>query len=77
MSSSKPACGTHTEILSNSATRVTRCTCGVFHVTLNASGVTVRLAADAFRGIAAGLQEAVTKLDAVPDITANGSQSIN
>jgi hypothetical protein len=74
---SKNACGAHTEILSNNAARVTRCTCGTLHVTLNASGVTVRLQPDAFRGLAAGLQQAIEKLDAAPEITATGSTSIN
>jgi hypothetical protein len=74
---SKPSCGTHTELLSNNAVRVTKCTCGTVHVTLNASGVTVRMPAEAFRNVAAGLRGAVEKLDSSTEITATGSTSIN
>jgi hypothetical protein len=74
---SKSACGQHTEILSNNAVRVTRCTCGTMHVTLVASGVTVRMQPDAFRQIAAGLRNAAEKLEAPAEITATGSTSIN
>jgi hypothetical protein len=74
---SKSTCGPQKEILANDALRVTRCTCGIFHVTLLASGVTIQLKADAFRTIAAGLQAAVDKVDASPEITSTGSTSIN
>ncbi len=73
---SKSACGQHTEIASNSAVRITRCTCGTVHVTLNASGVTVRMPAEAFRNVAAGFGVAAEKMDKV-EITATGSTSIN
>ena len=53
---SKSACGPQTELMSNNAVRVTRCTCGTVHVTLVASGVTVRMQADAFRNVVAGLR---------------------
>jgi hypothetical protein len=74
---SKSACGQHTELISNNAVRVTRCTCGTVHVTLNASGVTVRMTADAFRGVVAGLHGAADKLESSAEITATGSTSIN
>ena len=75
---SKNACGQHTELLSNNAVRVTRCTCGTVHVTLIASGVTVRMQADAFRNIVAGLRVAADKLENPADITpTGGSTSIN
>jgi hypothetical protein len=74
---SKSACGQHTELVSNNAVRVTRCTCGTFHVTLAASGVTVRMNADAFRGVAAGLGKAVEKITEATEITSTGSTSIN
>lgn len=73
----KTTCGQHTEIVSNNAVKVTRCTCGTVHVTLHASGVTVRLSAEAFRGVAAGLGVALEKLETPPPITATGSTSIN
>ncbi len=74
---SKSACGQHTELLSNNAVRVTRCTCGTVHVTLIASGVTVRMQADAFRNVAAGLRAAADKLENPAEITTTGSTSIN
>lgn len=75
---SKSACGQHTELLSNNAVRVTRCTCGTVHVTLIASGVTVRMQADTFRNVVAGLRGAADKLESPVDIGATGgSTSIN
>jgi hypothetical protein len=74
---SKAACGQHTELLSNNVVRVTRCTCGTVHVTLVASGVTVRLPADVFRNVAAGLRAAADKLESSAEISATGSTSIN
>jgi len=70
------ACGQHVELVSNNTVRVTKCTCGTLHVTLNASGVTVRMPTDAFRQVAAALRAAEEKLNA-SEITATGSQSIN
>jgi hypothetical protein len=74
---SKSACGQHIELVSNNAVRVTRCSCGTVHVTMVASGVTVRMPADAFRGVVAGLQGAADKLGGPAEITATGSTSIN
>ena len=74
---SKSACGSHTELISNNAVRVTRCTCGTVHVTLQASGVTVRMPADVFRNVAAGLGVASEKLEEKAEITSTGSTSIN
>ena len=56
-------CGPHTELLSNDVVRVTRCPCGTVHVTLMRSAVTVRMPAEAFRGIASGLKAAAERLD--------------
>ncbi len=67
-------CGPHTELASNDATRVTRCTCGTVHVTLLGPGVTVRLSAEAFRGVAGGLKAAAERLD---DDARFGTTSIN
>jgi len=74
---SKSACGPQTELMSNNAVRVTRCTCGTVHVTLVASGVTVRMQADTFRNVVAGLHGAVDKLESTAEITSTGSTSIN
>jgi hypothetical protein len=56
-------CGPHTELISNDAVRVTRCGCGTIHVTLMRSAGTVRMPADAFRSIAAGLRAAADRID--------------
>ncbi len=74
---SKSACGQHTELVSNNAVRVTRCTCGTVHVTLVASGVTVRMPVEAFRNVVGGLHGAVEKLETAAEITSTGSTSIN
>ena len=74
---SKSACGQHTEIVSNNAVRVTRCTCGTLHVTLVASGVTVRMPAEQFRAVVGGLEGSIEKLETSAEITATGSTSIN
>jgi hypothetical protein len=68
------ACGSHTELVANNAIRVTRCACGTFHVTLIASGVTVRMSAEVFRGAAAGLKAVVDRLDEAPHL---GGATIN
>ena len=73
----KNTCGPHTELVSNDAVRITRCTCGMVHVTIQASGVTVRMPQDAFRNVAAGMGVAAEKLVEKIDITSTGSTSIN
>ncbi|MFO0758950.1 MAG: hypothetical protein U0359_20825 [Byssovorax sp.] len=75
--STKTPCGAHTEILNNNAVRVTRCTCGTLHVTLNANGVTLRLSAENFRKIAQSMMAANDKLDEPVEHSATGSTSIN
>lgn len=57
-------CGSHTELVANNAIRVTRCACGTVHMTLIASGVTLRMSLDAFRAAAAGMKSATERLDA-------------
>lgn len=74
---SKSACGQHTELASNNAVRVTRCGCGTVHVTVVASGITMRLSAEAFRNVAAGLRAAETRIGETTEISATGSTSIN
>jgi hypothetical protein len=67
------ACGQHTELSSNSAVRVTRCSCGTVHVHFLASGVTMKMSQDVFRGVSAGLKIALDRED---DIRL-GSTTIN
>jgi hypothetical protein len=74
---SKTSCGPHTELGSNSAVRVTRCSCGTLHVTLLGHGTTVRMSADVFRNVAAGLGVALEKLDEPIEFSSTGSTSIN
>ena len=76
--SSKTPCGPLTEIASNEAVRVARCACGTVHVTLIASGVTIRMPESALRKVATGIDSAIAKIDAAPPtISSTGSQSIN
>jgi len=74
MAGNKP-CGEHTELASNNAVRVTRCSCGTLHVTMQQNGVTVRMSADALRNTWAGLRAAMDRMDEqVPSL---GSSIIN
>jgi len=70
----KTPCGQHTELASNEAVRITRCGCGTVHLTLNASGVTVRLNPEATKGLLQGLRTAAERLEATPVL---GSSTIN
>jgi hypothetical protein len=76
---SKKACGQHTDLASNDAVKVTRCTCGTVHITIHATGVTMRLAPEVFRTFAAGLRAAEVRFTEAADteISSTGSQSIN
>jgi hypothetical protein len=47
--SEKSPCGKHVDLVSNGSVRVTQCPCGTLHVTLAASGVTVRMNEETFR----------------------------
>jgi hypothetical protein len=67
-------CGQHVELASTSAVRITRCACGTVHLTLVASGVTVRLSSESLRGVSGGLKAAVDRLDEAPQL---GSSTIN
>ncbi len=74
MADKKP-CGEHTELSSNSAVRITRCTCGTVHVTMHQNGVTVRMSPDALRNTWAGLKAAIDRMD--EPIPSFGSSIIN
>jgi hypothetical protein len=67
-------CGKHTELVANQSVKVTRCTCGTVHVTLLASGVTVRMSQEQLRGVAAGLTSALDGADDQPHL---GTTTIN
>lgn len=73
----KSSCGPHTELTSNTAVRVSRCNCGTVHVTLLASGVTVRMSTEAFSNVAAGLTAAADRLAERAEVGPTGSTSIN
>lgn len=70
------SCGEHTELSSNSAVRVTRCSCGTVHVTMLHNGVTLRMSPDALRNSWAGFKAAIDRMDdqAVPSF---GSTIVN
>lgn len=74
---SKSTCGQHTELVSNNAVKVTRCTCGTLHVTVVPSGVTVRMSPEVFRNFAAGMRAAEVRFGEATEISATGSTSIN
>jgi hypothetical protein len=73
----KNACGQQTEIATNNIVRVTRCTCGILHVTLLANGVTVRMTAEQLRGASAGFAAALERIDEPVEFSSTGSTSIN
>lgn len=73
----KNACGPQTEIASNDIARVTRCACGILHVTLLANGVTVRMTAEQLRGAAGAFTAAVEHIDEPVELSSTGSTSIN
>lgn len=56
-------CGPHAELINNGTVRVSRCTCGIVHMTMIPSGVTVRLSAEHFRLLSSGVRMAAEKLD--------------
>lgn len=72
---SKSACGPHTELVSNNAVIVSRCSCGTLHVTIIAAGITVRMSPELFRALTQSLVKASEKLGGV--VTSTGSTSVN
>lgn len=70
------SCGQHKELTSNSAVRITQCTCGMLHVTMNQNGITVRMNADTLRNTWAGLKAAIDRIDEEP-VPSFGSSIIN
>jgi hypothetical protein len=75
--SAKSPCGSHTELTSNNAVRVTRCACGTMHVTFLTSGVTVRMSSEVFRNVSSGFTAAAERMDERADFSSTGSTSIN
>jgi fructose-specific phosphotransferase system component IIB len=73
----KNACGPQTEIASNNIVRVTRCTCGILHVTLLANGVTVRMTAEQLRGASGAFTAAIERIEEPVEFSSTGSTSIN
>lgn len=73
----KNACGPQTEIATNNVVRVTRCGCGILHVTHLANGVTVRMTAEQLRGASIGFAAALEKIDEPVEFSSTGSTSIN
>jgi hypothetical protein len=69
-------CGQHKELTSNSAVRITQCTCGMLHVTMNQNGITVRMNPDTMRNTWAGLKAAIDRIDEEP-VPSFGSSIIN
>jgi len=66
--STRPSCGKHTELASNPAVRITRCSCGTVHVTVISSGVTVRMNTETMGKVAAGFRAAQEHVETVPAV---------
>ena len=64
--SGKAACGPHTMVVNTESVRVARCPCGMFHVTLVASGVTVQLTAERLAELGRAIAVAVPPPGATP-----------
>ena len=60
--SEKRPCGKHVDLASNGAVKITQCPCGTFHVTLHASGVTVRMNEETFKGATSAFLAATDKV---------------
>ena len=67
----KRSCGKHVDLASNGAVKITQCPCGTFHVTLHASGVTLRMNEETFKAATSGFLAATDK------VTENACPSIN
>lgn len=73
----KNACGPQTEIATNNVVRVTRCACGILHVTHLANGVTLRMTGEQLRAASIGFAAALEKIDEPVEFSSTGSTSIN
>jgi len=73
----KNACGPQTEIATNNVVRVTRCSCGILHVTLLGNGVTVRMTTEQLRGASGAFATALERIDEPVELSSTGSTSIN
>jgi hypothetical protein len=60
--SEKRPCGKHLELASNASVKITQCSCGTVHLTMNASGVTVRINEETLKALTAGLIAATDKV---------------
>ena len=60
--SEKSPCGKHVDLVSNGSVRISQCPCGTVHVTLNHSGVTVRMNEETFRTAATAFVTARDKI---------------
>jgi hypothetical protein len=60
--SEKRPCGKHLELASNASARITQCPCGTVHVTLHASGVTLRMNEETLKATTAALHLATDKV---------------
>ena len=47
--SEKRPCGKHVDLASNGSVKITQCPCGTVHLTMHASGVTVRMNEETFK----------------------------
>jgi hypothetical protein len=60
--SEKRSCGKHVDLATNGSVKITQCPCGTLHVTLNASGVTVRMTEETFKAATSAFLAATDKV---------------
>jgi hypothetical protein len=67
----RPACGPHSELVSNEAVRITRCPCGTVYLAFAANGVTVRLKDDALAPLTRATMQALDKVESIERVVVN------
>lgn len=73
-------CGTHTELSSSPAAKITRCACGAVHVHITRSGVSLQLSAEHFAEISAtvaGAHDALKAFHAGGVLSSDEKPTIN
>lgn len=76
---SRRPCGTHATLAENDGARVSRCSCGMVHVLIKASGVTVQLNPERFHELGLAVMGAVAAMGAtaVPPPAGAPGRTIN
>jgi hypothetical protein len=64
--SAKAGCGPHVTVVNTEHVRIARCPCGMFHVTLVQSGVTVQLTGERLAELGRAIGVATPPAEAAP-----------